>query len=159
MTGRRGSGFRAAVLVLVVVGLSATAQARDVLGEIVARAATSPLAVVGEPLRQESRWEEGGIWTYTEIAVRRSLGESVPATLLVRERGGVVGSVGQRVTHSTHIDPARPHLLLLWRDPETGSWQPGVGGALPLTRDATGEERIDGLPIESVLHALQAVVR
>jgi hypothetical protein len=156
MIGRVGLG---AVLVWsVVAGVASSARAGDPLGEIVANASTAPLAVVGEAIRQESRWENGGIWTYTEFAVRRSVGEAVPSMILVRERGGEVDGIGQRVTHARRLDATRPHLLLLWRDPETGAWLPGIGGILPLAITPSGET-VEGVDLESVLGALAGVIR
>ena len=157
MIGWRGWGLRAAA-VAVFVGFPAFAPAADVLQTILSRASNAPLAAVGHVVRQESRWENGGIWTYSEVSVRRSMGASVPSTILVRERGGVVGGIGQQVSHSRLIDPSRPHLLLLWRDPETGLWTPGIGGVLPLVL-AGGEETLGGLSLDAVLGALRGVVQ
>jgi hypothetical protein len=157
MIGWRGWRLRAAA-VAIFVGLPSFAPAADLLQAILARAANAPLAAVGDVVSQESRWENGGIWTYSEVSVRRSLGASVPSTILVRERGGVVGRIGQQVSHSRLIDPSRPHLLLLWRDPETGLWTPGIGGVLPVVL-VGGEEWVGELSLDAVLGALQAVVQ
>ena len=151
-------GLAAAVVWVLVAGVASLARASDPLGEIIASAKTAPLAVVGEAIRQETRWENGGIWTYTEFAVRRSVGQAVPPTILVRERGGEIDGIGQRVTHVNRIDPTRPHLLLLWRDPETGEWSPGIGGILPLALTTSGET-VEGVELEAVLGALAGVIR
>ena len=157
MIGWRGWGFRAAA-VAIFVGFPSFASAADLLQAILARASNAPLAAVGDVVRQESRWENGGIWTYSEVTVRESVGAAVPSTILVRERGGVVGGIGQQVSHSRLIDAARPHLLLLWRDPETGLWTPGTGGVLPLAL-ANGQETLAGLSLDALLGALRGVVQ
>jgi hypothetical protein len=145
-------------VVWLIVGGAPTARALEPLEAIVARAEGAPLAIVGDPVRQESRWEDGAIWTYTELAVRRSLGAPVSSPVVVRERGGVVGGIGQRVTHSRRVDVTRPHLLLLWRDPETGAWQPGVGGVLAVERRASEADLVGGVPLDTVWRALEGVV-
>jgi hypothetical protein len=157
MIGWRGWGFRAAA-VAIFVGFPSLAPAADLLQAILERASNAPLAAVGDAVRQESRWENGGIWTYSEVTVRRSVGADVPSTILVRERGGVVGRIGQQVSHSRLIDASRPHLLLLWRDPETGLWTPGIGGVLPISL-AGGQEMLGGLSLDAVLGALRGVIQ
>ena len=159
MSGKRRWGFRAGMVWAAVVAVTASAEAGDVLSALVARATDAPVAVVGEPIRQESRWENGGIWTYTELGVRRAIGEAVPPTILVRQRGGVVGKIGQQVSHLRLIAPDRAHLLVLWRDPESGLLTPGPGGVLPLLRSEGGSDLVEGLALETVWSALAGVIR
>lgn len=143
---------------LGLLALPLAAQGGEPAAELIAtRGAGAPLVVVGEPLAQESRWENGGIWTYTEVAVRRTIGDDGPQSVVVRQRGGTVGGIGQRVSHVRLLDPVRPHLLFLWRDDDSGLWVPGTAGVLPIDIGLDGLERVEGTLLAPVLSLLEGV--
>lgn len=154
---RAGNGVGTAIVLAAILSWGGTVGAADPETGIAERGAKAPLVVVGDPIGQSSRWEDGGIWTYTEVVVRRGLGAETPETIVVRQRGGTVGRIGQRVTHVRLVDPARPHLLLLRKDSESGPWSPLVGGVLPIDLDRSGEERVEGAPLASILRRLEVL--
>jgi hypothetical protein len=146
-----------AIVLAAVLSWIGPAGAVDAERGIAERGSKAPLVVVGEPIGQSSRWEDGGIWTYTEVAVRRRLGAEAAKTIVVRQRGGTVGRIGQRVTHLRLVDATRPHLLLLWQDAETGLWSPVAEGVLPIEIDLAGEERVEGVRLATVLRLLESL--
>lgn len=142
---------------LLLAPVSSIGAADDLADAIASRAAGAALVVIGEPLGQESRWEDGGIWTYTEVAVRRAIGAGGPDTVVVRQRGGTVGRIGQRVSHVRLLDPRRPHLLFLWPDDHGASWIPGTAGVLPIDLGLDGLERVEGTLLAPIVRSLEGL--
>lgn len=147
--GRRlsvwGAGFAASALLAVPAGA----------GSVEERASRAGAVIVGECEVEESHWEGGAIWTHAEIRIRDQVrGESLPDVVTVRQRGGVVGRVGQRVTHEIPIQGGREYLLLLGRDGE-GRWQPLAQGVEPIEVDEDGTRRIRDEALAAMLSRLR----
>ncbi|MCA2981364.1 MAG: hypothetical protein INH41_02650 [Myxococcaceae bacterium] len=82
------------------------------LDELVARA---PLIVRGTVQRSVTSWDDAhrGIWTWTELTVREPLKGRAPATVLVKQPGGVVDGVGQSVAGAARFEPSEDVVLFL----------------------------------------------
>jgi hypothetical protein len=119
------------------------------------RAADAPLQVVAVCQSRTSRWEGGSIYSYSETSVSRTIHGTAPATLVVRQRGGEVDGIAQRVTHASLLEPGRSYVLLLGKD-ETSSWTPNSTGVNPIVAASDGTQTIGGEPLDEVLAALGA---
>lgn len=113
------------------------------------------MVVVATPIHQQSRWETDGIYTYTDLSVRRVARGSVERTLTVRQPGGVVGHIGQKVTHLARVEPGQSYLLFL-RPAPGGLWDPGDRGAIPI-EEKGGVEWVAGELLETVIQTLEVV--
>jgi hypothetical protein len=93
----------------------------------------SDLAIVGEAVESQSRWETvaGGrrIVTYTRLQPLERVYGQPPAELWVRTLGGVVGRIGQQVSGEARLPVGSHSLLFLTKSPD---------GALVVTARAQG---------------------
>ena len=137
---------------LVLCTLIATPAAGESWRE---RAATAPLVVVGRAETATSRWEGSLIYTTVDFSIRRVVRGDAGSSVTLRQRGGVVGRIGQRVTHVDLLEPGRPYLLFLSRD-SAGAWTPTSRGVHRIEagaiEDGSGSgERVGGEALEDVL--------
>lgn len=118
------------------------------------RARDAPLDIVGVCEGQESRWEEGSIFTYSDVAVRDvAHGSAGVARVTVRQPGGVADGLGQRVSHVTLLEPGRTYLLFLFPNRDS-TWTPGSFGVNVVESAADGSESVAGESLSSILAAV-----
>ncbi len=120
------------------------------------RARGAPLQLVARCDSCSSRWEGGSIYSYCELSVLRLVRGAPPADpVVVRQRGGVVDGIAQKVSHVTAFQPGEKYLLFLDRD-ESGSWAPVAKGVHPVVEAPDLEETVDGRPLDEVIRELGA---
>ncbi len=117
------------------------------------RVGDAPLAIVGVVQSRTSHWESGAIYSDSELSVAKVLRGNPDLTLVVRQKGGEVDGVGQKVSHSTLLVPGKSYLLFLAPGDE-GRWLPTAKGVNPITILADGLEVVAGEPLERVLAEL-----
>ncbi len=140
----------ATILVALLTSLAAELFAA---GSWLERAADAPLQIVGVCQSRTSHWEDGKIYTDSELSVSKILRGAPDLTVLVRQRGGEVDGIGQKVSHTTLLVPGKSYLLFLTPG-EGGRWLPTSRGVNPIGALADGLEAIAGEPLEQVLAAL-----
>ena len=118
-----------------------------------ARAAGAPLQVVAICQSRASHWEGGSIFTDSDISVLRVVQGSPDLTMVVRQRGGEVDGIGQKVSHAKLLEPGKSYLLFLSPAPD-GSWSPTSKGVNPIEAAVDLVERVAGDPLEQVLAEL-----
>ena len=134
----------------VVIGLAFPLLAAQ--ASWVERARDAPLALVARCEAQSSRWEGGSIYTYSEVAALRVV-RGVPAhSVIVRQRGGDVDGIGQRVSHQSLLEPGRTYLLFLAQD-SSSSWSPTSTG-VNLVDDSPDGQIVGGQTLEQVIGEL-----
>jgi hypothetical protein len=146
----RPSHLGAAVLVLAVAATGAAAGAAGLSWQ--ERAAGAPLQVVARCQSRSSQWEGGAIYSYSQVSVLRTIAGTPDPSLVVRQRGGEVDGVGQRVSHVASLEPGRTYLLFLRRD--GAAWSPTSEGVNPVALASDGEQTVGGEPLEEVLAEL-----
>jgi hypothetical protein len=101
----------------------------------------SVAAAVGTPVRRQSVWEDGRIYSYAEVHVDRLVaGRLEGETVWVRTMGGVVGNIGQRVEGEAVLLPGEPSLLFLHAGPVGAFDVTARGqGQFPIVADDTGQ--------------------
>jgi hypothetical protein len=101
-----------ALLVLVPLTASATVVMAMSMEEMAARV---PLIVRGTVHRTDTQWGEGRarIWTYGEVVVTETLKGAGRATVVVRQPGGVIGDIGERVAGTATLTPGEEVVLFL----------------------------------------------
>src|SRR5262245_58902797 len=115
---------------------------------------SAPLQLVGRCDSCSSRWEGGSIYSYCEVSVLRAVRGSPQAdTVVVRQRGGVVDGLAQKVSHVTVVEPGGEYLLFLRQD-DSGSWAPLTKGVHPVVETPDLGETVDGQPLEEVVRDL-----
>jgi hypothetical protein len=115
---------------------------------------SAPLQLVGRCDSCSSRWEGGSIYSYCEVSVLRAVRGSPQAdTVVVRQRGGVVDGLAQKVSHVTMVEPGGEYLLFLRQD-DSGSWAPLTKGVHLVVETADLGETVDGQPLEEVVRDL-----
>jgi hypothetical protein len=119
------------------------------------RAADAPLQIVARCQSRYSQWEGGSIYSYSELSVLRTIVGTPGPTLVVRQRGGEVDGVGQRVSHVTPLEPGGIYLLFLRRD--GAAWSPTATGVNPVVETSDGEQRVGAEPLEEILGQLGGV--
>jgi hypothetical protein len=117
------------------------------------RARDAALQVVGRCDSRSSRWEGGGIYSYCEVSVLQVLRGVADPSLVVRQRGGEVDGIAQKVSHVTMMEPGQTYLLFLGRD-DTGSWSPTSKGVNPVLETSDLGETVDGQPLEEIVREL-----
>ncbi|MBI3185837.1 MAG: hypothetical protein HYZ28_27180 [Myxococcales bacterium] len=133
----------AALLALAAATASATVIVSQTIEEM---AASAPVIVRGTVGQIQTRWDEGQrrIWTYAEIRVEERLKGEAPAILLVRQPGGVVGPIGQKVSGAAQFKEGEEAVLFLERaadDPTVfGVWSLAAG-KVAFERSKVGELR------------------
>jgi hypothetical protein len=114
----------------------------------------APLQLVGRCDSCSSRWEGGSIYSYCELSVLRLI-RGVPGAdaVVVRQRGGVVDGVAQKVSHLSTFQPGEKYLLFLDHD-ESGSWAPVAKGVHPIVEAPDLEQTVDGQSLDEVIRDL-----
>jgi hypothetical protein len=108
----------------------------------------SSVAVVATPVESRSVWEDGRIYTYTQVRVERALaGDLKPGDgAWVRTMGGVVGKIGQLVDGEAVLNAGQSSLLFLHPGPVTQATTYEVTargqGQFPLVVDAKSGPRL-----------------
>lgn len=116
-------------------------------------ASAADLIVIGDCERQESRWVGKNIFTFSEIAVRRTIQGEAKDRILVRQRGGDVGGIGQRISNRVLVRPGRMYLLLL-RRAEGMEWVPTHRGVRLVEVGEDGSPVIGDRRLEEVMAEL-----
>jgi hypothetical protein len=116
------------------------------------RAHGAPLQLVGRCDSRSSRWEGGGIYSYCEVSVLRVVHGAPSQTLVVRQRGGEVDGIAQKVTHVSLMEPGRSYLLFLAPN-ASGSWSPMSKG-LYAVLDGPAGQTVGGEVLDEVIRAL-----
>ncbi len=117
------------------------------------RAAHAPLRIVARCETRFSRWEEGSIYSYSDISVLRVVQGSPDQALVVRQRGGEVDGIGQKISHVSLLEPGRTYLLFLSKD-DSGNWTPSSKGVNPVVTSTDGSDSVGGEPLDQVLSEL-----
>jgi hypothetical protein len=117
------------------------------------RSAGAALQVVGRCNSSSSRWEGGSIYSYCDLTVLRLLAGAPTETVLVRQRGGAVDGIGQRVSHKPLLESGSSYLLFLAPLPD-GAWAPTAKGVNPILDLAGVGETVLGEPLDEVIAAL-----
>src|SRR5882724_6522681 len=81
------------------------------------------------------------------------VGGNPDLTIVVRQRGGEVDGIGQKVSHTTLLAPGKSYLLFL-TPAEDGHWLPTSKGVNPIGALADGLEGVAGEPLERVIAEL-----
>jgi len=114
----------------------------------------APLQLVGRCDSCSSRWEGGSIYTYCEVSVLRVVrGAPQADAVVVRQRGGVVDGLAQKVSHVTLVEPGGEFLLFLHPD-DSGSWAPIANGVHPIIETPDLGQAVDGQPLDEVIREL-----
>ena len=117
------------------------------------RAHGAPLQLVGRCDSCSSRWEGGSIYSYCEVSVLRTVFGAPSETLVVRQRGGEVDGIAQKVTHVSLMVPGRSYLLFLAPD-ASGTWSPKSKGLYALIDNPDVGQTVDGEALDEVIRAL-----
>lgn len=117
------------------------------------RAHGAPLQIVGRCDSRSSRWEGGGIYSYCEVSVLRAAHGAPDRTLVVRQRGGEVDGIAQKVTHASLMVPGRSYLLFLAPD-ASGSWSPTSKGLYEVIDSPDVGQTVGGEALDEVIRAL-----
>jgi hypothetical protein len=139
----------------LVLGVVAAAAAAPALASGLSwpqRAGDAPLQIVARCDSRTSRWEGGTIYSYSEVSVLQVVKGAPGDRLTVRQRGGEVDGIGQKVSHVSLLEPGRSYLLFLDVDP-TSAWSPTSSGVNVLEESDTGQT-VGGEPLEQVLSDL-----
>lgn len=105
--------------------LAGSAFATVVVSENVEELTRQSTLVVRATVQQSmTAWDQGErkIWTWTELSVAEVLKGQAPRSLVVKQPGGEVGGVGQRVSGAAQFAPGEDCVLFLERAPD----EPGV---------------------------------
>ncbi|MGH7898103.1 MAG: hypothetical protein ACREQQ_09130 [Candidatus Binatia bacterium] len=137
---------------VLLVGLALPAAAAD--RTLIERAHAAPLQVVAHCDSQSSRWEGGSIFTESDVSVLETVRGVPGQRLVVRQRGGEVDGIGQRVTHVSLLKPGRTYLLLLTEDTAV-NWVPIASGVKLVDVSAEGVQTVAGRPLAQVLAELR----
>jgi len=115
---------------------------------------SAPLQLVGRCDSCSGRWEGGAIYSYCEVSVLRVVrGAPQADAVVVRQRGGVVDGLAQKVSHVTAVEPGGEYLLFLHRD-DTGNWAPAAKGVQPIVETPELGQSVDGRPLDEVIRDL-----
>jgi hypothetical protein len=117
------------------------------------RAAGAPMAIVAQCQSRTSRWEGGSVYSYSDVSVLEIVRGAPELTLVVRQRGGEVDGVGQKVSHVSLLEPGRRYLLFLAPD-LSGNWSPTAKGVNPIVPLADGTDGVGGEPLDRVIAEL-----
>ena len=114
---------------------------------------SSTLQLVGRCDSRSSRWEGHAIYSYCEVSALRIVhGEPEPG-LVVRQRGGEVDGIAQRVSHVTPMEPGGIYLLFLARD-SSGAWSPTSKGVNRVVESSDLGDTVGGEPLGEVIRQL-----
>jgi hypothetical protein len=105
----------------------------------------SSAAVLVTPVEQRSVWQNGRVYTYTQIHVDRAVAGSLEQEPWVRTMGGIVGKVGQSVEGEAVLTIGRPGMLFLQpaRDDVSGVYEvtARAQGQFPIVLDENNNAR------------------
>lgn len=75
----------------------------------------SPLVVRGTVHRVDTQWAEGKtkIWTYSEVVVQETIKGAARTSVLVKQPGGVIGNIGEKVSGAAVFTPGEEVVLFL----------------------------------------------
>lgn len=75
----------------------------------------SPLVIRGTVHRVDTQWAEGRtkIWTYSEVVVHETIKGASRTSVLVKQPGGVIGNIGERVSGAALFTPGEDVVLFL----------------------------------------------
>jgi len=116
-------------------------------------ARNSTLQVVGRCDSRSSRWEQHAIYSYCEVTVLRTVRGSPDPGLVVRQRGGEVDGIVQRISHTPLLEPGGTYLLFLARD-AAGVWSPTARGVNRVVETDGLGETVGGEPLDEVIRQL-----
>jgi hypothetical protein len=122
-------------------------------GSWLERAADAPLQIVGVVQSRTSHWEDGAIYSDSEISVSKIVRGDPDLTIVVRQHGGEVDGIGQKVSHTTLLAPGKSYVLFLTPG-EDGRWLPTSKGVNLIGALADGLEAVAGEPLERVIAEL-----
>jgi hypothetical protein len=117
------------------------------------RARNSSLQLVGRCDSLSSRWEGHSIYSYCEVSVLLIVRGTPDPGLVVRQRGGEVDGIVQRVSHTTPLEPGGTYLLFLVRD-ASGVWSPTSRGVYRVEETADLGKTVGGAPLDEVIRDL-----
>ncbi|HSD09569.1 MAG TPA: hypothetical protein VLF14_01180 [Candidatus Binatia bacterium] len=140
---------------VAIAALIAAAALPPALGAApwVAWARNSTLQLVGRCDSRSSRWEGHAIYSYCEISVLQIVSGTPDPGLVVRQRGGQVDGIVQRISHTTLMEPGGKYLLFLARD-AAGVWSPTSKGVNRVVDSADIGETVGGEPLDEVIRQL-----
>lgn len=122
-------------LLLAALPVGATVVMALTLEEMTARA---QVIVRGVVRRTEVQWDEGHtkIWTWTEVEVRETVKGAPRALVVVKQPGGSIPPMGQRVSGAGQFEPGEDVVVFL---------EPAVDekGAFVLLAMAAGKVRLE----------------
>jgi hypothetical protein len=118
------------------------------------RAAGAPLQVVALCQSRASHWEDGKIVSDSEVSIQRMVRGAADSTIVVRQRGGEVDGIGQKVTHTTLLDPGKTYLLFL-APLADGRWEPTSKGVNVIATLPELGETVAGDPLDQVIAELR----
>jgi len=105
----------------------------------------SSAAVLVTPVDQRSVWQNGRVYTYTQVHVDRAVAGSLEQDPWVRTMGGIVGKVGQSVEGEAVLTIGRPGMLFLQpaRDDVSGVYEvtARAQGQFPIVLDENNNQR------------------
>ena len=117
------------------------------------RAGDAPLQVVALCQSRASHWEEGKIVSDSELSIQRVVRGGADSTIVVRQRGGEVDGIGQKVTHTILLDPGKRYLLFLTPLAD-GRWEPTTKGVNVIATLPDVGETVGGDPLDQVIAEL-----
>lgn len=135
---------RVLIAFLVLAPLSALATVVMALSmeELTVRA---PLVVRGVVHRVDVQWTEGRsrIWTYAEVVVSETLKGAPRTSVLVKQPGGIIGDVGERVAGTAQFIAGEEVVLFLEPAPdEPGAFIPFSMAASKVSLVDRGGKRV-----------------
>jgi hypothetical protein len=122
-------------------------------GSWLQRAADAPLQVVALCQSRTSHWEDGKIVSDSELSVQRVVRGAPDSSIVVRQRGGEVDGIGQKVTHTILLEPGKSYLLFL-EPADAGRWEPTSKGVNLIATLADAGETVGGDPLDQVIAEL-----
>ena len=133
--------FLLALAILAGMGLGtarATTLQRMTLEEL---AAAAPAIARARCIGNETRWEDGRIWTFTIMEVTEAIKGSVPGRITIRMLGGNVGSLISKVEGTPRFAPKEDTILFL-QPTRRGDWTvvSWVQGTFRIRHAGAGEE-------------------
>jgi hypothetical protein len=142
-------------LTVFLIGASAVPAAVILDASFEEMVAESHLVLRGRIGQQQSRWDDDGrrIYTYTELQILDVIkGDPAGGSVLIRQPGGVVDGIGQKVAGAARFRTAEEVVLLLQQAPDDGTVLIPLGmaaGKISIDPDGLGGPRayrdLDGL--------------
>jgi hypothetical protein len=122
-------------------------------GSWLQRAAGAPLQIVALCQSRTSHWEGGKIVSDSELTVLRVVRGAPDSAIVVRQQGGEVDGIGQKVTHTVLLEPGKKYLLFL-EAADAGRWEPTTKGVNSITALPDVGETVGGDPLDQVIAEL-----